>query len=67
MANPAESTKIEAGRFLARCGKCGRWQEVSPLAHRVEAFFEVWEADFFCCGRGQSAVFTQEKDYLDFH
>jgi hypothetical protein len=61
------TTKIEAGKFLARCEACGRWQEVSPKARRSEEFFEVWEADFSCCGRNQTAIFTLEKDYLDFH
>ncbi|MEJ2671451.1 MAG: hypothetical protein P8168_04460 [Deltaproteobacteria bacterium] len=67
MANPVETTKIEAGKFWARCEKCGRWQEVSPQGQKVETYFEVWEADFCCCGRSQKAVFTLEKDYIDFH
>jgi hypothetical protein len=62
-----EATKIETGRFLARCGECGRWQDLTPKAHRVEEYFEVWEAEFRCCDRDQTAVFTLEKDYLDFH
>ena len=67
MIDQGEKAKIEAGKFLARCRECGRWQEVRPRACRTEEFFEVWEADFSCCGRSQSAVFTLEKDYIDFH
>jgi hypothetical protein len=67
MTGAADSVKIEGERFLARCEVCGCWQEVGPKAQRVEAYFEVWEADFYCCGRSQVAVFTLEKDYLDFH
>jgi len=67
MADPGETARIEAGKFLARCGKCGRWQEVRPQAGRTEEFFEVCEAKFSCCGQSQSAVFTLEKDYVDFH
>jgi len=63
------ATKIEGGKFLARCRKCGRWQEVSPRAEtrRGEGYFEEWRADFRCCDTPQTAVFTLEKDYLDFH
>lgn len=61
------STKIEAGKFLAQCRECGRWREVSPKAQGAEGYFEVWEADFRCCRLNQTAVFTLEKDYLDFH
>ena len=61
------ATKIEAGKFLAQCGECGRWQEVSPTGQRTDGYFEVWEAEFRCCDRNQAAVFTVEKDYLDFH
>ncbi len=61
------TTKIEAGKFLAQCEECGGWQEVSPKAQRTEDYFEEWQADFRCCGRKQSARFTLEKDYLDFH
>ena len=60
-------TKIETGKFLARCHTCGRWQEVSAKIRRTEAYFEVWEADFRCCDQEQSAVFIVEKDYVDFH
>jgi hypothetical protein len=64
---PLVTTKIEAGKFLAQCRECGRWQEVSPTTRGVEGYFEEWEADFWCCDRNQSAVFIREKDYLDFH
>jgi hypothetical protein len=64
---PVTTTKIEAGKFLARCRECGRWQEVTPKHLRCEGYFEEWEADFRCCDRQQTAVFTLEKDYLDFH
>jgi hypothetical protein len=61
------ATKIEAGKFLAQCGQCGRWREVSPTEQRSNDYFEIWEAEFRCCERNQTAIFTQEKDYLDFH
>jgi len=61
------TTKIEAGKFLAQCRKCGRWREVSPKAQKAEGYFEVWEANFQCCGQNQAASFTLEKDYMDFH
>jgi hypothetical protein len=61
------ATKIEAGKFLAQCRECGRWQEVTPKHLRCEGYFEEWQADFRCCDRKQTAVFTLEKDYLDFH
>jgi hypothetical protein len=61
------TTKIEAGKFLAQCRECGRWQEVSPQGRQAEGYFEMWEADFRCCDRKQTAVFILEKDYLDFH
>jgi hypothetical protein len=61
------ATKIEAGKFLAQCRECGRWQEVSPKHLRCEGYFEEWQADFCCCDRNQTAVFVLEKDYLDFH
>jgi hypothetical protein len=61
------ATKIESGKFLAQCRKCGRWQEVSPQGRRAEDYFEVWDAYFRCCDQEQTAVFVVEKDYLDFH
>jgi hypothetical protein len=61
------TTKIEAGKFLVQCRECGRWQEVTPKHLRCDGYFEEWQADFRCCDRQQTAVFTLEKDYLDFH
>ena len=61
------ATKIEAGKFLAQCRECGRWREVSPQPQRAEGYFEIWEAELRCCGRKQTARFTLEKDYVDFH
>jgi hypothetical protein len=61
------ATKIEAGKFLAQCLKCGRWREVTPELRGSEGFFEEWAGEFRCCDRDQTAVFTVEKDYLDFH
>ena len=67
MEKAAAATEIEAGKFLAQCRECGRWREVRPKTRRVEGYFEEWEADFRCCDQNQTAVFTREKDYLDFH
>jgi len=67
MKKPVTTTKIEADKFLAQCRECGRWQEVSPKVLRAEGYFEVWEAVFRCCDQEQTAVFVQEKDYIDFH
>jgi hypothetical protein len=61
------ATKIAAGKFLAQCQECGRWQEVNPELRGSEGFFEEWAEEFRCCDRDQTAVFTLEKDYLDFH
>jgi hypothetical protein len=33
----------------------------------VEAFFEILEADFSCCGLRQRASLKREKDAIDFH
>jgi len=67
MATQVTATKIESGKFLAQCRQCGRWREVSPRPQQGEDYFEVWVGDFRCCGLNQTAVFTLEKDYLDFH
>jgi hypothetical protein len=64
---PVETGKIEGGKFLARCAKCGRWLEVHPEPGVADGYFEVWVGDFFCCATKQKARFTREKDYLDFH
>jgi hypothetical protein len=61
------ATKIEAGKFLAQCQECGLWHEVTPELRGYEGFFEEWAGEFRCCDRDQTAVFTVEKDYLDFH
>jgi len=55
------------GKYLAQCGKCGAWVEVHPQTHGTELFFEVLQAEFECCDLQQTAIFTQEKDTLDFH
>ncbi|MFZ5451193.1 MAG: hypothetical protein ACOZF2_04905 [Thermodesulfobacteriota bacterium] len=62
-----EARMAEDGRYWARCAKCGTWVEVYPVTAKGDLFFEVLKAGFHCCGRQQSAIFTREKDCLDFH
>jgi hypothetical protein len=57
----------EDGRYLAQCRKCGVWREIQPQTVAVETFFEILEADFFCCGLRQTASLKREKDSIDFH
>jgi len=52
---------------MARCRECGTWVEVCPRSVRTEIFFEHLQAEFRCCETQQQAVFTLEKDYIDFH
>ncbi|MDP3183325.1 MAG: hypothetical protein Q8M54_10990 [Desulfobaccales bacterium] len=59
--------KIADGRFLAQCQECGKWLEVQPLSPRADSYFELWDAEFRCCGLRQTVRFTLEKDTTDFH
>jgi hypothetical protein len=59
--------KVEDGRYFAQCRKCGQWREVRPQDRGAETYFAHWEAEFFCCGLEQRAIFVVEKDELDFH
>jgi hypothetical protein len=53
--------------YWARCRRCGAWHKVQPQVRGADAFFELSEAEFICCGEMQTARFTLEKDTYDFH
>lgn len=55
------------GEYLAQCQQCGVWVELHPKTVRADLFFEILEADFCCCGLGQSARFILEKDAIYYH
>ncbi len=59
--------KVENGKFWARCEVCGGWRPVELSPCGTEPFFAHFQAEFSCCRRTQQAVFTVEKDELDFH
>ncbi|MDI6853711.1 MAG: hypothetical protein QME75_08945 [Deltaproteobacteria bacterium] len=61
------TSRVEDGRYFAKCATCGAWQEVQPHNRGSETYFAHWEAVFSCCGLEQTAVFILEKDELDFH
>ncbi len=61
------AVKIEGDTFFARCQKCGQWLEVEPQPKRCDTYFAYWQSPFSCCGHGQTATFTVEKDEVDIH
>jgi hypothetical protein len=61
------AVKMEDDKFLACCARCGQWLEVEPRCTRSDTYFAYWESPFSCCGMGQMAVFTIEKDEVDIH
>ncbi len=61
------SGKVEDGRHLAQCRKCGQWREVQPEDRGSEPYFAYRETEFSCCGLVQRVIFVMEKDELDFH
>ncbi|MEW6388200.1 MAG: hypothetical protein AB1491_11855 [Thermodesulfobacteriota bacterium] len=60
-------SKVEAGRYLAKCRVCGQWREVEARPLDADSFFARLEGEFSCCGTTQRATFTLEKDEIDFH
>jgi len=62
----AES-KVEDGRYLARCQVCGVWVEIPCTPQWADRFFFYWQAEFTCCGQRQAVLFAAEKEDDDMH